>query len=103
MAARRQIVWTRRAQRELGEAVEFITRDDSVGAALRILDDALSAARSLELLALRGRAVPEINDPALREILVHRYRLMYLVLPDSVEILAFIHSARDFERWWREG
>jgi plasmid stabilization system protein ParE len=101
MAARRQVVWTRGAQRELGEAVEYIAQD-STEAALHFLDDALSAARSLESLALRGRAVPEINDPALREILVHRYRLMYLVLPDSVEILAFIHSARDFERWRRE-
>ena len=102
MAARRQVVWTRGAQREFGEAVEYIAQD-STGAALHFLDDALSAVRSLESLALRGRPVPEINDPALREILVHRYRLMYLVLPDSVEILAFIHSARDFEGWRREG
>jgi plasmid stabilization system protein ParE len=46
--------------------------------------------------------VPEIDDPALREILVHRYRLIYLVLPDSVQILAFIHGARDFARLRRE-
>ena len=101
MAARRQVVWTRGAQRELGEAVEYIAQD-STGTSLHFLDDALGAARSLAQLALRGRVVPEIGDPALREVLVHRYRLMYLVLPDAVEILAFIHGARDFARLRRE-
>jgi plasmid stabilization system protein ParE len=101
MAARRRVVWTRGAQRELGEAVEYIAQD-SAGAALRLRDDALTSARSLESLASRGRVVPEIDDPALRELLVHRYRLIYLVLPDSVEIVAFIHGARDFARLRRE-
>lgn len=100
MAARRRVVWTPGAQRELGDAVEYIAQG-SAEVALGVLDDALTAARSLESLAQRGRVVPEVGDPALREILVHRYRLMYLVLPDSVEVLAFIHAARDFERWRR--
>ena len=95
MATRRRIAWTFGAQRTLGDAIEYVAQD-APGAALRLLEDALSAARSLERFALRGRIVPEIADPALRELRVGRYRLMYRVLPDSVEILVFIHAARDF-------
>jgi len=101
MAARRRVGWTPEARRSLGEAVEYIARE-SPEAAIGFLEGVLAAARSLKRLALRGRIVPEIGDHALRELLVHRYRLMYLVMPDSVEILAFIHGARDFERWRRE-
>jgi hypothetical protein len=32
-------------------------------------------------------------------VFVYRYRLMYRVTRDTVEILAFIHGARDFGRW----
>jgi len=67
-----------------------------------VLQQALSAADSLATLAERGRVVPETSDPSIREIFVYRYRMMYRVTSDSVSILAFIHGARDFERWRRE-
>jgi plasmid stabilization system protein ParE len=75
-------------------AASYIARD-SPGSALRVLDDAFAAARSLGRLALRGRIVPERRDPSIREIFVHRYRLMYRVKPESVEIIAFVHATRD--------
>jgi plasmid stabilization system protein ParE len=56
----------------------------------------------LETLADRGRIVPELSAPVIREIFVYRYRLMYRLAQDSVEILAFIHGARDFDRWYRD-
>jgi plasmid stabilization system protein ParE len=93
MAERRRVSWTPGAQRDLVDAIEYIAQD-SPEAALRVLDDVLDAARSLGHLTLRGRVVPEVDDPALREIFVHRHRLMYLVLPTAVEIVAFIPTAR---------
>jgi plasmid stabilization system protein ParE len=44
----------------------------------------------------RGREVPEIRDGRTRELLVQRYRLMYEVSDEHVEIVAFVHGARDF-------
>jgi plasmid stabilization system protein ParE len=78
--------------------IEFIARDSREGA-LRVLEQALSAAASLESLSERGRVVPELADPSVREIFVYHYRLVYRVAPESVAILAFVHGARDFERW----
>ncbi len=68
----------------------------------RVLEQALAAAESLASLGERGRIVPELNQPTTREIFVFRYRLLYEVGPDVVRIVAFLHGARDFERWRRE-
>jgi len=101
VASRRRVGWTPEAQRTLEEVIEYIARDSEDGAR-RVLEQALSAAASLETLAERGRVVPERADPSIREIFVYPYRLMYQVTADAVSILAFIHGARDFERWRRE-
>ena len=59
-------------------------------------------ATSLETLSERGRTVPEYDEPSIREIFVYSYRLMYRVEADTVTIIAFLHGARDFERWTRK-
>jgi plasmid stabilization system protein ParE len=98
VAARRRVAWTPEARRSLDEVLGFITEDSPDGAR-RVLEQTLAAAQSLETLSQRGRVVPERADPTIREVFVYRYRLMYRVTADLVEILAFIHGARDFERW----
>ena len=101
MASRRRVAWTPEARRTLDEVLEYIAGDSREGAST-VLEQTLAAARSLTTLAERGRVVPELGDPVVREIFVYRYRLMYRVTSDSVAVLAFIHGARDFERWRRE-
>lgn len=101
MASWRLVAWTPEARRTLEEVAQFIAQDSLEGVR-RVLNEALETATSLETLPDCGRVVPEIGDPAIREVLVFRYRLMYRVTPDSVAILAFIHGARDFERWRSE-
>jgi hypothetical protein len=46
----------------------------------------------------RGREVPEVRDGRTRELLVQRYRSMYEVSNTRIDIVAFVHTARDFER-----
>ncbi len=101
MAARRRVVWAPRAQAALDEAVDFVARDSASGA-LRVLEQALAAAESLATHGERGRVVPELDQPNTREIFVFRYRLLYELEPEVVRIVAFLHGARDFERWRRE-
>jgi len=47
----------------------------------------------------RGRVVPELQQPNIRELMVGRHRLIYEVFDTKVEILGFIHGARDFAKW----
>lgn len=93
-ARRRRVVWTEQARRMLDDAVSYIAQD-SRPAAERLLIQALEAASSLDLFSERGRLVPELNQPNVRQLLVQRYRLLYEVMPAEVQILAFVHGARD--------
>jgi len=46
--------------------------------------------------------VPELSNPGVREIFVSHYRLIYQVTADSVDIIAFIHGARDLLALWQQ-
>jgi toxin ParE1/3/4 len=94
----RKVIWTDTGQNTLDEAVAYIAQN-SLPAALDLLESALEKAGSLALMSERGRIVPELEQPHIRELLVRRYRLIYEVFESKVEILAFIHGARDFAKW----
>ncbi|MEK6301749.1 MAG: type II toxin-antitoxin system RelE/ParE family toxin [Acidobacteriota bacterium] len=99
MASRtRTIVWTALARDGLDEVLEYIA-EDSPEAAEKVLDVVLGLAASLAIFSERGRVVPELRDRSIREVFVYSYRMIYEVLPSEVRILAFIHGARDFDRW----
>ena len=91
----RRVIWAESAQQALDEVITYIAIDSRADA-LRVLSSALEAARSLSTMAERGRVVPELNDPAVRELFVFRYRLMYHIEPNRGEVRAFVHGARDF-------
>ena len=93
MAARvRDVVWAESARDALDEVIAYIAQD-SQQAAVRVLDAALQAAASLSTLSERGRLVPELDDPHIRETFVFRYRLMYRVEDTRVLVVAFLHGA----------
>lgn len=91
----RRVIWAESAQLALDEVIAYIATESRANA-LRVLESALEVARHLSTFAERGRVVPELNDPAVREVFVFRYRLMYHVGSDRVEVRAFVHGARDF-------
>ena len=99
MAARvRDVVWAQSARDALDAVIGYIAQD-SPQAALQVLDQALRAGASLANFAERGRVVPELGDPAIREVFVFEYRLQYKVDDARVLVVAFLHGARDFAAW----
>ena len=99
---RREVIWTLQAQATLDEAISYIA-EDSMPAAQRMLERALEVAASLAILSERGRIVPELETLAIREVFVQRYRLIYEVRETRIEVLAFLHGARDFAKWQQSG
>jgi toxin ParE1/3/4 len=91
---RRRVVWTEQAGRMLDDAVSYVAQD-SPDAAGSLLIQALEAASALEIHSERGRVIPELNQTHIRQLLVQRYRLVYAVTPAEVQVLAFVHGARD--------
>lgn len=92
----RDVIWAPVATAELDQALAL--RED----ASALLEGVLDAADSLSTLSNRGRIVPELDDPVLREIFVRGFRLLYEVSSTHVLILACLHGKRDFETWLRE-
>ncbi len=96
----REVIWTTQDQVTFDEALAYLAQG-SLTAVQRLLVSALESASSLSVMSERGRIVPELQNPAIRELLVQRYRLPYEVQEARVEILAFIHGARYFVDWQR--
>jgi toxin ParE1/3/4 len=84
----------------LEAAIEAIAAD-SPQAARKLLTNLLAAADSLETLSERGRIAPELEDQAIRELLIDPYRLIYHVTTERVHILAVVHQARRPDSWRR--
>ena len=95
---RRRIIWAPGTQAALDAALDCIAQD-SLSGAQKVLDGALALAESLETLSERGRVVPELQNPAIREVFVHSYRLIYEIRESEIQVVAFLHGARDFVRW----
>jgi plasmid stabilization system protein ParE len=90
----REIVWSLWASDDLVSVAEHISRDSEAYAAT-VVRELVDAARSLRVFAERGRHVPEYDDPSVRELIVRKYRLVYCVHPDRVDVLRIIHGARE--------
>ena len=73
---RRRVVWARRAQEALDQAIGYVAID-SPGDARSLLTRVLDKAASLDELSERGSPVAELEDDTYRELLVDPYRLIY--------------------------
>jgi toxin ParE1/3/4 len=74
----RKVVWTETAWRDLERSADYIA-ENSPGYAAAFVRNIRENARSLDVLTLRGRMVPELGESKVREILIGNYRLIYEV------------------------
>ena len=90
----REIIWSVWASDDLVSVAEHISRDSESYAAT-VVRELVAAARSLRVFAERGRRVPEYDNLSVRELIVRKYRLVYRVHPERIEVLRIIHGARE--------
>ncbi|MFM9331332.1 type II toxin-antitoxin system RelE/ParE family toxin [Paenibacillus mesotrionivorans] len=69
---------------------------DSPSYAFSFLSDVMERVRTLDVFPYRGRLVPEINVEDVREVFIHRYRLVYQVEESRIIILTFVHGAMNW-------
>ncbi|MGC9947451.1 MAG: type II toxin-antitoxin system RelE/ParE family toxin [Bryobacteraceae bacterium] len=89
--------WTTPAYADLFEILEFVA-SDRPDAARRLGRELLKQSKTLGGSALRGRIVPELLQQGItvyREILVSRYRLIYHLHPEAVQVAAVMDASRD--------
>jgi plasmid stabilization system protein ParE len=74
----RKVVRTETAWRDLERSADYIA-EDSPGYAAAFVERVREQARALDELTLRGRVVPELGEPTVREFLIGNYRLIFEV------------------------
>jgi plasmid stabilization system protein ParE len=87
--------WTTPAKCDLKEIHDYIARDSKFYAQ-KVSQNIVSRSEKLNDFPEIGRIVPEIGDHNIREVFVYSYRLIYEISPNGVQILALVHSKRDF-------
>ena len=93
------VVWTKVAENDLKEIIEYISVK-SPGNALKILKKFKDNASGLYTLPERGRLLPELQDQGIsqyRELIIPPWRLIYRIVQREIYILSVIDSRRNVE------
>ncbi len=88
------VVWSKPAKVDLKAIHDYIKLESNFYAK-KVTDEIIELSETLYSLAERGRVVPEIGDPMVRELFVYSYRLIYEIQENQINILAVIHGKRD--------
>ena len=89
-----KVLWTESAVSQL-QAIHDYLAQTSPNYAVRIVDRLTRRSIQISTFPNAGRMVPEFERAEIREVIEGRYRIIYLVKPREVEVLAVIHGARD--------
>src|SRR5262249_6954836 len=92
-----RVVWTEPALRRLRGILDYVAGQSPTNAAT-LGERILAAPNQLEMFPLIGAVVPEFERDDLRELLVHSFRILYIVRDDTCIIVAVIHGRQDLKR-----
>ena len=91
-----EVLWTLQAQADLAAIRAFISQDSPHYASV-VVARLIAATDRLMPFPESGRAVPEFEDPFVREVVHRPYRIVYrLVSHDEVHVLTVHHSSKSF-------
>jgi toxin ParE1/3/4 len=96
-----EVVWTLEALDDLDAIGSFHERT-SPSYASSLVERLYEAVVVLEKHPRLGRKVPEIDHDLVRELTVERYRVMYQLIRDRIEVVAVLHSRQDLIKKFRE-
>lgn len=89
-----QITWTFQALEDIADIAENHSQYSERYASF-LVAEFFAAEEQLIKFPFSGRIVPEANIQTVREVLIHKYRLIYYVPSlDEVHVLAIRHSGR---------
>ena len=94
MAAKRNVLWTGPALRDLSEMPDWISRDDPT-AARRLARRIRDAVKRVQQHPESGRVVPELAVSVYREVIVSPYRIIYTLNEKALVVLRVWHGKRD--------
>jgi len=84
---------THEALLRLFEIEDFISQD-SPDRARKFVDQIIEHTESLSDNTLCGRTVPEISNPDIRELIFRKYRIVYRIKGNNLDILTVFEGHR---------
>lgn len=88
------VIWSDPAIEDLKSAFDYIVMDSKFYAE-RLVEIAIEKSELINKFPNMGRVVPEQKSKNVREVFIYSYRMMYQITNSDIEIIAFIHGARD--------
>ena len=88
-----KIRWTHEALLRLIEIEDFISQD-SADRARKFVDQIIEHAECLSCNFHSGRTVPEISNPDIRELIFRKYRIVYRIKGNNLDILTVFEGHR---------
>jgi toxin ParE1/3/4 len=88
-----EIRWTPQAVDDLESIADFIAKDSPYYARLFVIN-VLGAVERLPKFPQSGRIVPELRNPAIREIILGNYRIVYRLRGSLAEVLTVYHGSK---------
>jgi toxin ParE1/3/4 len=88
-----KVRWTHEALERLIEIEDYISKD-SPGRAIQFVEQLIEHAELLSDKPRIGRAVPELSNPDIRELPVKKYRIVYRLKANCIEILTVFEGHR---------
>ncbi|MEQ9415807.1 MAG: type II toxin-antitoxin system RelE/ParE family toxin [Cyclobacteriaceae bacterium] len=89
-----EVKWTRQAIDDLSSIADFISKDSPYFAQVQI-ERLFERTLILETYPKAGRAVPEVDQENLRELIEGNYRIIYRIYSqDRIDIITVHHSSR---------
>jgi plasmid stabilization system protein ParE len=85
--------WTVKARQRLQQLYDHIAEDQPENAQ-RFVDRLTRRADEIAEYPLTGRVMEQFQRDDIREVYEGRYRMIYRVLPDRIDILTVRHGAR---------
>jgi plasmid stabilization system protein ParE len=92
------LLFSARARADLLDIWLTVSEDNGDDTADRIIDGLLQASQVLCEFPAAGRVEPQLRDNRLRLLNYRQWRIVYLVMADSVTVVRIVHAARDLGR-----
>ncbi|MPN40174.1 hypothetical protein SDC9_187710 [bioreactor metagenome] len=90
------VKWSRTAMEDLKRIYDYIS-EGSVIYAKQVVEEIINKSDYLKDYPNIGRVIPELNNLRIRELIIYSYRMVYQVESEDVEILALVHSRKNFD------
>ena len=92
-----KVIWTQEALNRLIEIEEYISIDNPEHA-VKFINNLIDKGDSIAHFPKKGRIVPEFSITEIRELIEKKYRIVYRIKNDRIEILTVFESHRLIRR-----